>query len=248
MTYPHVFSRATRPLALAALSLAVAGALALSNQAHASAFQLKENSAKALGTAFAGSTTSGGDASVVVNNPAAMSLLKGNVFQADVTAINFSTKFTGSAHDVFGAPISGGNGGDGGTTIPVPALYFATQVSDRVHLGFGFTVPFGFSTNWDRDWVGRYSGRKSDFQSLDATLSASFNVSDNFSLGASVIAPNGKPFTEQSIGMTLAVRNLMTDLRSSGEVTGGPRPFQPRDRSAFLSALDQTIRRIQRGA
>jgi uncharacterized protein YaiI (UPF0178 family) len=64
--------------------------------------------------------------------------------------------------------------------------------------------------------------------------------------GAEVIAPNGKPFTEQSIGMTLAVRNLMTDLRSSGEVTGGPKSFAPRDRSAFLSALDQTIRRVQR--
>ena len=64
--------------------------------------------------------------------------------------------------------------------------------------------------------------------------------------GADVIAPNGKPFTEESIGMTLAVRNLMTDLRSAGEVTGGPRSFAPRDRSAFLSALDQTLRRIQR--
>src|ERR1700712_5583252 len=64
--------------------------------------------------------------------------------------------------------------------------------------------------------------------------------------GADVIAPNGKPFSEESIGMTLAVRNLMTDLRSTGEVTGGPKSFSPRDRSAFLSALDQTIRRIQR--
>ena len=36
--------------------------------------------------------------------------------------------------------------------------------------------------------------------------------------GADVIAPNGKPFTEEAIGMTLAVRNLMTDLRSAGEV------------------------------
>ena len=64
--------------------------------------------------------------------------------------------------------------------------------------------------------------------------------------GASVLAPNGKAFSEASIGMTLAVRNLMTDLRSAGEITGGPRGFSPRDRSAFLSALDQTIRRIQR--
>ena len=64
--------------------------------------------------------------------------------------------------------------------------------------------------------------------------------------GADVIAPSGKPFSEESIGMTLAMRNLMTDLRSSGEITGGPKSFSPRDRSAFLAALDQTIRRIQR--
>jgi uncharacterized protein len=64
--------------------------------------------------------------------------------------------------------------------------------------------------------------------------------------GAEAIAPNGRAFTEQSIGMTLAVRNLMQDLRSAGEVTGGPPPFTPRDRSAFLSTLDQAIRRLQR--
>jgi uncharacterized protein YaiI (UPF0178 family) len=61
---------------------------------------------------------------------------------------------------------------------------------------------------------------------------------------AAVIAPNGKTFTEDSIGIALAVRDLMTDLRSAGETTGGPRPFSPRDRSAFLSALDQAIRRL----
>ena len=66
--------------------------------------------------------------------------------------------------------------------------------------------------------------------------------------GAEVIAPNGRPYTEASIGMTLAVRNLMTDLRSSGEITGGPKPPGPRDRSNFLSSLDQTIRRILRRA
>ena len=64
--------------------------------------------------------------------------------------------------------------------------------------------------------------------------------------GATVIAPNGKPFTEDAIGMTLAVRNLMSDLRSAGAVTGGPQPFTPRDRSTFLSALDQAIVRLRR--
>ena len=64
--------------------------------------------------------------------------------------------------------------------------------------------------------------------------------------GAEVIAPNGKRFTEESIGMVLATRNLMDSLRSSGEITGGPKPFAPRDRSSFLSALDQAIVRLKR--
>ncbi len=64
--------------------------------------------------------------------------------------------------------------------------------------------------------------------------------------GATVIAPNGKPFTEESIGMTLATRNLMDSLRSSGEITSGPKPFAPRDCSEFLSALDRAIVRLVR--
>jgi hypothetical protein len=91
------------------------------------------------------------------------------------------------------------------------------------------------------DWIAERAGKGDIVITSDIPL-----ASRCVKAGAEVIAPNGKPFTEQSIGMTLAVRNLMTDLRSSGEVTGGPRSFAPRDRSAFLSALDQTIRRIQR--
>jgi uncharacterized protein YaiI (UPF0178 family) len=63
---------------------------------------------------------------------------------------------------------------------------------------------------------------------------------------ATVIAPNGRPFTKDSIGMTLATRNLMDSLRSAGEITSGPKPFSPRDRSEFLSALDRAIVRLTR--
>ena len=64
--------------------------------------------------------------------------------------------------------------------------------------------------------------------------------------GAAVIAPAGRVFTEESIGMALATRNLMESLRSAGEITGGPKSFSPRDRSSFLSALDQAIVRLKR--
>jgi uncharacterized protein YaiI (UPF0178 family) len=64
--------------------------------------------------------------------------------------------------------------------------------------------------------------------------------------GAAAIAPTGRAFTEESIGMTLATRNLMDSLRSAGEITGGPKSFSPRDRSSFLSALDQAVVRLKR--
>jgi uncharacterized protein YaiI (UPF0178 family) len=64
--------------------------------------------------------------------------------------------------------------------------------------------------------------------------------------GAAVIAPTGRVFTEESIGMALATRNLMDSLRSAGEITRGPKSFSPRDRSSFLSALDQAIVRLKR--
>ena len=64
--------------------------------------------------------------------------------------------------------------------------------------------------------------------------------------GAQVLAPNGRAFTPDSVGMALATRNLMEELRAGGEITGGPKPFAPRDRSAFLSALDSAIVRLKR--
>src|SRR6185369_2761240 len=88
------------------------------------------------------------------------------------------------------------------------------------------------------DWIAERAGKGDIVITSDIPL-----ASRCVKAGAEVIAPNGKPFTEDSIGMTLAVRNLMTDLRASGEITGGPRSFSPRDRSTFLSTLDQTIRR-----
>jgi len=66
--------------------------------------------------------------------------------------------------------------------------------------------------------------------------------------GGIAIAPNGKPFSESSIGMALATRNLMDSLRSAGEITGGPKPFSPKDRSAFLQSLEREIVRLKRTA
>ncbi len=118
---------------------------------------------------------------------------------------------------------------DAGNFIRVPQ----DPLIERVAAGSGMDAA--------DDWIVERAGKGDIVVTSDIPL-----ASRCVKAGCEVIAPNGKPFTEQSIGMTLAVRDLMTDLRSSGEVTGGPKSFAPRDRSAFLSALDQAIRRIQR--
>lgn len=63
---------------------------------------------------------------------------------------------------------------------------------------------------------------------------------------AHAVAPYGRPFTADSIGMALAQRSLMEQLRATGEATGGPPPFSSANRSRFLQALDQTIAREMR--
>ena len=91
------------------------------------------------------------------------------------------------------------------------------------------------------DWIAERAARGSIVITQDIPLAARA-----VKAGAVAIAPNGKPFTEGSIGMALATRNLMDSLRSAGEITGGPRPFAPKDRSVFLQSLDREIVRLKR--
>ena len=63
---------------------------------------------------------------------------------------------------------------------------------------------------------------------------------------ALALKPNGEPFTRNAIGMALATRDLMQSLREAGEITGGPRPFSPSDRSKFLNRLETTVQAAKR--
>jgi long-chain fatty acid transport protein len=183
---------------LAAIPLALAAAFAGQN-ALASGFQLKENSAEGVGRAFAGSAAAPGDCAVVANNPAAMSEIKGGCFQADVTAINFETKFHGSGEDFLGRPLTGGSGGDGGTTQPVPALYFIHSIDEQFALGAAVTVPFGFQTEYNEGWVGRYDSLKSKLESPAITFAGSWKLNDEWSVGLSFIAQRTSAELTQAI-------------------------------------------------
>lgn len=91
------------------------------------------------------------------------------------------------------------------------------------------------------DWIADRAGGRDIVITADIPLAARCVKN-----GASVLSPTGKVFDGDSIGMALASRNLMTDLRSAGAVTRGPPPLSRQDVSRFLSALDLAVVKAKR--
>lgn len=100
-----------------------------------------------------------------------------------------------------------------------------------VRLGFGAAD----------DWIAQEAGQGDVIITADIPLAARC-----LAKGARVLGPKGEPFTEADIGSALAVRELMEQLRQGGAVTGGPAAMTPRDRSRFLSKLDEAIHAVRR--
>jgi len=90
------------------------------------------------------------------------------------------------------------------------------------------------------DWIVEHAQRDDVVITADIPL-----ASRCLKLGARVLGPSGKPFTEDNIGNALATRELMADLRAYG-VGGGPPPFGPKDRSRFLEALELVVREAKK--
>ena len=91
------------------------------------------------------------------------------------------------------------------------------------------------------DWIATRAGPG------DVVITADVPLADRcIKAGARVLAPNGRPFTTASIGNDLATRNLLTELRDTGQIRGGGRAFTKEDRSRFLGALDNMIQAIRR--
>ena len=91
------------------------------------------------------------------------------------------------------------------------------------------------------DWIAERAGRGDVVVTNDIPLAGRA-----LEKGAEALSPTAKIFTSDMIGSALATRGLMEHLRSFGEITSGPKPFSPKDRSAFLSALDGAVLRAKK--
>ncbi|AUZ05103.1 MULTISPECIES: YaiI/YqxD family protein [Vitreoscilla] len=91
------------------------------------------------------------------------------------------------------------------------------------------------------DWIVEH------IEAHDICITADIPLADRcLKKQARVLDVRGDEFTDNMIGNALATRELMKELREAGQVSGGPAPFSPRDRSKFLSGLDRVIQAIKR--
>lgn len=159
---------------------AAAVAAAFSSAAVAGGFQLTEQSALGLGRAYAGMGVDGTDVSGLYYNPATMTLHTGTQAQFGFVGVglnlDYNAKDGGSIHDENGRKHA----------EAVPNLFISHQINDVTWIGFGFTVPFGLSTEYGENWEQSGEGTEAKIAVYDFNPSFAWKISDKVSLGAGV--------------------------------------------------------------
>ena len=167
--------------------LATAGTFVTSPRAaSASGFFLLEQSARLQGTSYAGTAALAADASTVYYNPAGMSRIKDWSLMQSGYLVSIHADLENASATNFGQPVTGPNGknsASAGTNGPVGATLIAKRLSDQVVVGFGLTVPFGLSFEYDKDSIARFVATKSRLASYNINPSISWEPVDGFSLG-----------------------------------------------------------------
>ena len=163
--------------AAAAAVMAVCAASA----AHAAGFMLTEQSAGALGRAYAGVGVDGTDLSGVYYNPATMTLHPGTQIQAGFVAVGLDLAFEG--HD--GTPEQNPVSENGQyNTQAIPHGYISHQLNDSMWIGLAMTVPFGMGTEYDDNWTWANRGISAEVLTFVFNPNVAWKVSDKLSIGA----------------------------------------------------------------
>lgn len=156
---------------------AIAVAAAFASTAHAAGFMLTEQSAGALGRAYAGAGVDGTDLSGVYYNPATMVLHKGTAIQMGFVGIGLNLDYVGEEN---GQEVTA-NGRNKSQAIPHG--YFIHQINDTAWFGLAMTVPFGMGTEYDDDWAGNQHGISATILTFDLNPNFAFKLSEKFSVG-----------------------------------------------------------------
>jgi len=189
--------------------LAVIFLFSLSATVYGAGFQISEQSGTGLGRAFAGWGVINDDLSNAFYNPAGITQLQGTQLQVAGFLVNGNSRFSndGTSNSAFvpgvgpvpGAPPAFGADDDGGTLGTVPNLYFVMDLTEKLKYGFSITAPFGLKTDYDGDFIGRFTANESELVTIDINPSLGYAINDSFSVGLGVSAQYAEATLSQAI-------------------------------------------------
>lgn len=168
-------------LLLSALSAAAICAITL--PAHAAGFYLQEQSVSGMGAAYAGTAALARDPSVLYYNPAGMTQLQGGQIHVGANYLHAKADFRDLGSTFAGAPVGGPDSDDPIDDALIPNFYYTQQFNDIVWAGIGVSVPFGLSSEFDRDWYGRFDSTRTHLETFDIQPSVAFRIFDWLSIG-----------------------------------------------------------------
>ncbi|MHA3737786.1 OmpP1/FadL family transporter [Pseudomonas sp. Eth.TT006] len=210
-------------------TLGLAVVLASSNVL-AGGFALNEQSISAMGSGFAGRSSSAEDASTVFGNPAGMARLKQE--QASVGA---ATLFAKSDISRTRSTFGGKEDGDMVPTTTVPMGYYVKPIDERWAFGLGFYVPFGLITDYGSGFAGRYYANKSEVTTLTFQPTVSYAFNDKVSIG---FGPTINRISGEISGM---VPNPLSPGRNDGKLkSNGDDTALGFNAGVLVQATDQT--------
>ena len=154
-------------------------------------FLVQEKSPRGLGSAFAGEGALAEDAATAHFNSAALTLLEGTQAVLGMHFILPRVEFENEGSTLNPAVGHGrlrGPGAESTENALVPSAYLAHEVTPRLHVGLALNAPFGLSTKYDSDWVGRYHAVTSSMRTVNLEPAVGIKVNDWLSLGAGMSA------------------------------------------------------------
>jgi long-chain fatty acid transport protein len=174
------------------LPAAVFGVALAAARVHAAGFSLVDQGGRGLVSAYAGEAAIAEDATTITFNPAGLTRLPGGqlALVGHVLALDVEYEDRGStvARRFGRAPLRGPNEAGTKPLGLAPNADVSYQLGPRWWIGFGLLAPFGFRTDWDRDWVGRYHAIESDLKTVELAPTVAFKLTDRVSVGASLTA------------------------------------------------------------
>jgi len=217
----HGFHRQRAACALTALALAAA-----TGTAQGSGFQIREQSATALGSSMAGATAGSEDITTAAFNPAVIGLGQENqigVFGSYIAPRSDIENGEAEAVTRTGnRPYSGDRSEDGSDDAFVPSLATRWNLNDQFALGLVISAPFGLKTEYDRDFIGRFYAIESELITTNINPILAFRPSERLTLAAG--------FQAQYADATLS------NAIDFGTVGGGLAQEKPAIGQAFQSA------------